>query len=199
MTNRAANITLVLGGARSGKSATAERLAAAGGAPVLYVATAQVRDEEMAERVTRHVARRPANWRTLEATDALPAALAVNARADETVLIDSIDIWLSNSLLAALDSTGTPNAETIPRALALSIEARLLAEVAELIAWAATRGAAVVLVSSEAGSGVVPPYPLGRLFRDVLGTANQTLAAAAGSVLLVVAGIAVDLRRLAET
>jgi adenosylcobinamide kinase / adenosylcobinamide-phosphate guanylyltransferase len=189
----AANLTLLLGGARSGKSATAERLALASGAPVLYVATAQIGDEEMAERVARHVARRPVEWRTLEAPLNLAAALCNTARADETVLIDSIDVWLSNALLAAL---GNLDAAAIPRALAREIEARVLSEVADLCAWATARTATVLLVSSEVGSGVVPPYPLGRVFRDLLGSVNQALATAAGDVLLVIAGIPVDLHRL---
>jgi adenosylcobinamide kinase / adenosylcobinamide-phosphate guanylyltransferase len=189
----AANLTLLLGGARSGKSATAERLALASGAPVLYVATAQIGDEEMAERVARHVARRPVEWRTLEAPLNLAAALCNAARADETVLIDSIDVWLSNALLAAL---GNADAATVPRELAREIEARVQSEVADLCAWATARTATVLLVSSEVGSGVVPPFPLGRVFRDLLGLVNQALATAAGVVLLVIAGIPVDLRLL---
>ena len=190
----AANVTLVLGGARSGKSAVGERLAAKSGAPVLYVATAEERDDEMTARIERHRARRPAHWRTLDAPHDLPALLAETARPDECVLIDAIDVWLSNELLGLIAAVEDAS---IPRALAAQAEEQLLGDVADVANWATARSAPVILVSSEVGSGVVPPYPLGRLYRDVLGAANQALAASCDCVLLVVAGIAVDLRHIA--
>jgi adenosylcobinamide kinase/adenosylcobinamide-phosphate guanylyltransferase len=190
------HVTLLLGGARSGKSATAERIAAASDLPVLYVATAQGGDEEMQARIARHRSRRPAHWRTLDAPFDLPALLADAAPPDHLILVDAVDVWLANELLRLLASVTDGE---IPRALAADVESRLLGAVADIASCAAGRQTPVLLVSSEVGSGVVPPYPLGRLFRDVLGAANQALAAAANRVLLVVAGIPVDLRALAWT
>lgn len=185
-------VTLVLGGARSGKSAVAQRIAGACGGPVLYVATAEASDEEIAARIERHRAERPAAWRTLEAPRGLPEAVAAAAAPRETVLIDCASVWLSNELLAI---AGGVEGDTVPASLAIEIEARLLADTDRLAVWAQARPGATVIVSNEVGAGVVPAFALGRLYRDVLGRANQRLAAAAGSVLLVVAGIPLDLRR----
>ena len=194
MSAPAANVTLVLGGARSGKSAIGERLAAESGAPVLYVATAEVIDDEMAARVERHRARRPGHWRTLDAPRDLPAALVHDARPNECVLIDAVDVWLANELLRLHSGEG----ESIPRALAAETEQQLLGDVEDVASWASARSSPVIFVSSEVGSGVVPPYPLGRLFRDILGAANQALAAKSAHVFMVVAGVPVDLRALSR-
>lgn len=195
MSAPAQNVTLVLGGARSGKSAIGERLAAESGAPVLYVATAEVIDDEMAARVERHRARRPGHWRTLDAPRDLPALLAHDALTNECVLIDAIDNWLSNELLRLVPVDD----DSLPRALAAEAEVQLLGDVADVASWASARSSPVIVVSSEVGSGVVPPYPLGRLFRDILGAANQALAAESAHVLMVVAGIPVDLRALSRS
>ncbi|NED95568.1 nicotinate-nucleotide--dimethylbenzimidazole phosphoribosyltransferase [Phytoactinopolyspora alkaliphila] len=172
---------LVLGGARSGKSALAERwvteLPDAG--PVTYVATAGDRpgDDEWAERVRRHRARRPASWRTLEETD----VAAVLRTAEGTLVVDCLSLWLT----AVLDGTGAwEDAGAL---------VRVDAAVDELIdAWRSSR-ARIVAVSNEVGSGIVPATPSGRLFRDLLGTVNQRVAADAHRVVLCVAGRALEL------
>jgi adenosylcobinamide kinase/adenosylcobinamide-phosphate guanylyltransferase len=188
-------LTLVLGGARSGKSRHAERLAAASGRSVAYVATAVVTDEEMAERIARHRAARPPGWQTIEAAYDLDLRLPAEVPGGACALIDCLSVWLSNELLRRL--AGMEAEETIAPSLATAVEREQDERLERLLGWAVGRTGPTIAVSNEVGGGVVPPYPLGRLYRDLLGRANQAVAAAAGAVHLVVAGIAVDLRRLA--
>jgi adenosylcobinamide kinase/adenosylcobinamide-phosphate guanylyltransferase len=171
--------TLVLGGARSGKSAYAEALLAAE-PDVTYVATAAARpdDLEWQERVRLHQLRRPAGWLTEEEAD-LPALLR---EASGPVLVDCVSLWLTG-VLDTCDCWDDPTGLTKAR----DSYDELLA------AWSATR-ARVVLVSSEVGWGVVPGTPSGRLFRDELGRLNAALAVAADEVLLVVAGLPLRLK-----
>ncbi len=178
-------LTLILGGARSGKSALAQKMAAEGGRTVLYVATATAGDEEMAARIAAHRAERPAHWRTLEAPLRVGAAIAA-ATADagpELVLVDCLTL-LANNVLGRLP-------ETIS---ASEAEAALAAEVDGLLAAYEAGSAVWIIVSNEVGLGLVPPYPLGRLYRDALGRANQRLAAAADEVLFMVAGLPLALK-----
>jgi adenosylcobinamide kinase / adenosylcobinamide-phosphate guanylyltransferase len=178
-------LTLVLGGVRSGKSAFAEDLARACGTPVLYVATAQVSDAEMEERVRRHRQRRPAEWTTLEEPHNLAGALgrALNgANAPPSVLVDSLDVWVSNLLLRHEDRD------------AAELESLVLGQVEQAVEVAQGSAAGVILVSSEVGLSLVPPNALGRRFQDLLGLVNQRVAAAATHVYLVVAGIPVPVK-----
>lgn len=176
---RTAGRILVLGGARSGKSAYAESLLA--DAPeVDYLATSQADpdDDEWAARIMRHRERRPAHWRTVETPD-LTAALATGGPA----LLDSITTWL----MSAMDAAGSwqPSA---------GAENTLAAAVDQLVeAWATSRRA-VVAVTDEVGGGIVPESAAGRLFRDQLGELNQRLAASADEVWVVIAGIGWQLR-----
>ncbi|WP_329131011.1 bifunctional adenosylcobinamide kinase/adenosylcobinamide-phosphate guanylyltransferase [Streptomyces sp. NBC_01476] len=173
--------TLVLGGARSGKSLEAERrLSAFPG--VVYVATGGSRagDAEWAARVAVHRERRPAGWRTEETCDLLPLLADAGG---PPLLIDCLSLWLTHTLDAA-------DAWTSPAAGLPAVHAATAGLVA---GWRATRRT-VVAVSNEVGSGVVPPTPAGRLFRDELGRLNAALAAESEHVLLVVAGQAVRLR-----
>lgn len=176
-------LILVLGGARSGKSAFAERLLATKGGRILYVATAEAGDGEMEERIRRHRQRRPPSWGTVEAPLDPVAALDAAGTAWDGVLLDSVSLWLSNIVANA------PSAEAAARA-----EREARDAVAGLVAW--QRGSAVdlVAVSDEVGMGIVPAFPLGRYYRDVLGQANQMLAAEADQVYLVVAGLPVPLK-----
>jgi adenosylcobinamide kinase/adenosylcobinamide-phosphate guanylyltransferase len=164
---------LVLGGARSGKSAHAETLGAAHGGPLTYIATAQALDAEMRERIACHRARRGGSWRTLEAPVDLEAALAAAAGPGRFVLVDCITLWLSNLMHAHADAEA-------------SVE-RLCAALCDL-------AGTIVLVSNEVGLGIVPDNALARRFRDVAGRANQRLAQACDEVVFVAAGLALTLK-----
>lgn len=174
-------LTLILGGARSGKSSYAEKLAADGGAQVLYVATAEASDEEMAARIARHQSERPAAWQTLEAPlqvgQQIEQVLAKSPA--DVVLIDCLTLLSSNILLSLGEE---PPAAAIEAAVNEEIDALLAArQLAPQSEW--------IIVSNEVGLGLVPVYPLGRLYRDALGRANQRLAAVADRVLFMVAGL----------
>ncbi len=167
----AASVTLVLGGTRSGKSAVAERLAAelasSSGGAVTYVATAPVTDEDMARRVAAHRARRPTTWRTVElaSSSELPAVLT---HLDGSVLVDSLGTWVASA----------PELEIDAPALVHALQAR---------------SGSTVLVSEEVGLAVHPATAVGRAFVDAVGQLNQTMAAVAERVLLVVAGRTLEL------
>ena len=172
--------TLVLGGARSGKSAHAEGLLRE--ARVHYLATArrQPDDGEWEARIAAHVARRPAGWRTVEPAD-LPGAL--RAAGPAPVLVDDIATWLTGELDDAGAWVGGVEAREVCRACC-----------GELVSAVAACPARLVVVSTEVGLGVVPATHAGRLFRDELGTLNAELAAVCDEVLLMVAGLPITLR-----
>jgi len=163
-------LTLILGGARSGKSHHAERLITALPAPWTYIATAEAFDSEMTDRIAEHRARRVSGWLTQDAPRDLPLALD---GITTPILVDCLTLWLSNLMLAEQDLT----------LAAQSLEAAL-----------ARRNAPVVLVSNEVGSGIVPATSLGRRFRDAQGRLNQRMAAMADRVELVVAGLPLRLK-----
>jgi adenosylcobinamide kinase/adenosylcobinamide-phosphate guanylyltransferase len=172
----APDATLVLGGARSGKSRTAERLArdlAGPGGALLYVATAEALDDEMRARIAAHRAQRGDSWRTRDVPLEIAAAIAAEARPGAAVLVDCLTLWLSNLMHAARD---------------VDAETRRLVD-----ALAAARGP-VVLVANEVGLGIVPENALARAFRDHAGRVNQAVAAAAGRVVLVAAGLPLTLK-----
>jgi adenosyl cobinamide kinase/adenosyl cobinamide phosphate guanylyltransferase len=167
----AAVLTLVLGGARSGKSRYAESLIAVLPPPWAYVATAEAGDHEMAVRIRAHRSRRGPSWRTIEAPRDLTAAFAACERMP--VLVDCLTLWLSNLMLADADVN---------------------AEVGRLEEALAATVAPVVLVANEVGSGIVPDHALGRKFRDLQGLLNQRIAARADRVVLMVAGLPLALK-----
>lgn len=175
-----ASLTLILGGARSGKSLLAERLASAGGATVTYIATAQDPggDTEFAARIAHHRARRPSAWGLVEAPRDLGAAIeAVPVSGPSVVLVDCLTLWLA-SLLCPLDGTA-------PLADADALVARLL----ETLEAREAGGAECMLVSNEIGLGVVPADALSRRYVDELGRLNQAVAARADRVVMTVAGL----------
>lgn len=176
------HLTLILGGARSGKSSYAERLAAAAGQQVLYIATAEIGDEEMAQRIAAHRLARPAAWQTLEAPRSVGAALAEVKEPPDVLLLDCLTLLTSNILLAL---------ETEPQTV---IEAAVQAELEALLSAQVRLNVPLVVVSNEVGLGLVPPYPLGRIYRDVLGRANQYLAAKANRVIFMVAGLPMTIK-----
>ncbi len=161
---------LILGGARSGKSAHGEVLAAQSGCHVTYIATAQVHDDsEMRSRIATHQARRPADWALVEAPLALGDAIACHARADRLLLVDCLTLWLTNILLDG--------------------EERFRQERTRLLKALGTAPGRVVMVSNEVGQGVVPMNALSRRFVDEAGRLHQVLASRCHRVWWVVAGL----------
>lgn len=160
-------VSLVLGGAASGKSAFAEGLATGSGRKCVYVATAQAWDDEMREKVARHRRMRGEGWRNVE-EPMEPGTVLAEAASDEVVLLDCATMWLSNHLLADSDIDAARE---------------------RLFAALAGCAAPVVVVSNEVGMSVVPENALARRFRDAQGRLNQALAAQAGLVVNVVAGL----------
>ncbi|TAI66022.1 bifunctional adenosylcobinamide kinase/adenosylcobinamide-phosphate guanylyltransferase [Bradyrhizobium sp. Leo170] len=166
--------TLVLGGARSGKSAFAERMIAESGLARVYLATATAGDGEMQDRIAHHRGRRGADWTTVEEPLALIDALTQVSRPGCAVLVDCLTLWLSNLMLAGRD----PDVETKGLARFLSVAAN-----------------PVVLVSNEVGLGIVPETRLGREFRDAQGRLNQVIASVVPNVVFVAAGLPLWLKR----
>jgi adenosylcobinamide kinase/adenosylcobinamide-phosphate guanylyltransferase len=178
---------LIIGGARSGKSALAERRARECGLPVCYVATATAQDEEMARRVAHHQARRPRDWRCVEETLHLAGVLEENARADTCLLVDCLTLWLTNLFFAGAAATQAEAGETIACPLLERETAHLIERLPEL-------PGRIILVSNEVGWGVVPENRLARLFADEQGRLNQRVAAVCESVTLTVAGLPLELK-----
>lgn len=175
-------ITLILGGARSGKSAHAEKLAAQSDLQVTYIATAQARDTEMAERIRLHRVRRPSGWLTVEEPLALGAALRAHMHADRCIVIDCLTLWLTNLILAdSPDAGDVAWVETGPR---------LAAERADFLDALRTISGEVIAIGNEVGTGIVPLGALNRFFVDQAGLLNQAVAALAGRVIWMVAGCA---------
>lgn len=180
---RPGQLVLILGGARSGKSTTAERLAR-DGERVLFIATAEALDEAMQRRIAAHRRYRPEHWDTLE--EPIDVTRAVRPLVDryDTFVLDCLTLWVSNLLLEDEEASVAEGAvlETVRRLLDL-IDAA---------------GGRWILVSNEVGQGIVPASPLGREYRDVLGRVNQLVASRADKAYLMVAGLALELKTLAD-
>jgi adenosylcobinamide kinase/adenosylcobinamide-phosphate guanylyltransferase len=165
--------TLVLGGARSGKSAFAERLVRGSARRHIYLATATAGDDEMAARISHHRVQRGDGWMTLEEPLELTQALAGASAGDSAVLVDCLTLWLSNVMHAGRDA---------------EVETRRLAD------WLGQAQNPVVVVSNEIGLGLVPETSLGRRFRDAQGRLNQAVAAAVPNVVFIAAGLPLRLK-----
>lgn len=171
-------LILLLGGARSGKSAFAEQWARQNGQQVLFVATAQALDDEMRERIAKHRASRPDHWVTLEAPLNVGRLIRQHGAKFDTVLLDCVTLLASNAILQLSDDCTQEQAD-----------AAVLSEIDGLLEAYKMSKATWLVVSNEVGMGLVPPYRLGRLYRDALGRANQRFAQAADEVQLLVAGL----------
>jgi adenosylcobinamide kinase/adenosylcobinamide-phosphate guanylyltransferase len=183
-------LILILGGARSGKSTFAEQWAKElGGDRVLYVATSETKDEEMQERVQRHRAERPFGWKTLEAPRNVASALRREGSSAGVVLLDCMTFLVANHLMDAAAPKNNPFDDPSADPFDPQIEASVVLEVEGLITYIRETDVHMLVVSNEVGLGVVPPYELGRAYRDILGRANQILARHADEVQLLVAGI----------
>jgi adenosylcobinamide kinase/adenosylcobinamide-phosphate guanylyltransferase len=166
-------VTLVLGGARSGKSRFAESIIAAAPGPWVYLATGEAGDAEMAARIRHHRERRGEGWITIEETLDLPGALHRAAGKGRAILVDCLTLWVSNLMAASRDVK--PETE------------RLIAALPQV-------AAPIIFVANEVGLGIVPDNPLARRFRDLQGRLNQDLAAEAARVVMMVAGVAVPVK-----
>lgn len=164
----------ILGGARSGKSAFAQQRAMASGLRILYLATAQAGDPEMAERIARHRAERPTDWELVEEPLALATALRAHAAPDRCLLVDCLTLWLNN-LLAASDQ-------------------RLSDEISALLKTLPALPGYILLVSNEVGQGIVPANPLARRFRDEAGWLHQAVAARCDRATFIIAGLPLTLK-----
>jgi adenosylcobinamide kinase/adenosylcobinamide-phosphate guanylyltransferase len=165
-------VTLVLGGARSGKSRYAEGLITRSPKPWMYIATAEARDDEMANRIAAHQARRGSDWQTVEAPHDVPDAIA-QAPINAALLVDCLTLWLSNLMEGGSD---------------------IEAQIARLQESLTVRAGPTVLVSNEVGLGIVPNNGLARRFRDLQGQLNQRMAAQAPRVVMMVAGIPIAVK-----
>ena len=178
-------IILVTGGARSGKSKFAEKLALKlGNGRAAYIATAQIFDEEMAHRIKLHKERRGKNWLTFESPFNADKTISYAAENFDVILFDCVTIYLSNFLCAA----------DIDDVEKINCDAENL--IGALINAAENSNATIIFVSNEVGAGIVPENKLARIFRDIAGLANQQIAAHAEKVFMTVAGIAVDIKNL---
>lgn len=184
-----ARIILILGGARSGKSRFAEQLAERiGGASVLFVATAQASDLEMASRIEAHRNSRPGTWDTLEKPMGLAGALAAAPDRYQAIVIDCLTLLASNVIVSCEDPVDDKMTEK-----------QMRQEIHALLGACRERQGAVIIVTNEVGEGLVPDNRLGRIFRDVLGWTNQAVAAEADDVYLMVAGLPVEVKSLAKS
>lgn len=179
-----ANLILILGGARSGKSSFAVKLARQIASKVTYLATADAIDSEMKRRIAKHRRSRPSIWKTIEVKGDAALALKKANNNSDLIIFDCLGIFVSNLL------EGNDVSPEVDR----RIEKKAERQIKELIRTIKELKCKVIVVSNEVGQGVVPAYPLGRSFRDLLGMANQMVAKEANEVYLMVAGIAVRVK-----
>lgn len=184
-------IRLIMGGTRSGKSSFAERIAnSIGGSDVIYLATAEIRDEEMKKRVKRHRQDRPASWQTIEEPYQVSKVLE-NVPRKSVVLLDCITVLISNLLLRGEAVDKDQNDFKIE-----GKEIDILSELESVIKAAQENKLELIMVTNEVGLGLVPTYKLGREYRDISGKANHYLAQKADEVYLLSAGLAIEIKEM---
>ncbi len=180
-------VVFVIGGARSGKSRFAMELAKKENRKVVYIATAQVQDEEMKLRVRKHLKSRPRDWKTVEEPYDLPRAIKNLKGKDKIVIIDCMTLYISNILLKLYDENKQP--KSINR-----ISNQVLGEMENVVRAINGSMHTFIIVSNEVGMSIVPENRLARLFRDIQGESNQVISKNADSVYMVVAGIATKIK-----
>jgi adenosylcobinamide kinase/adenosylcobinamide-phosphate guanylyltransferase len=180
-------IILILGGARSGKSRFAQRLATELGERVLFVATGAPMDEEMRRRIELHRKARPKTWRTLEAPTGVAKAIAEHIEDADVVILDCLTLLVSNFI---------NNVHDLEESEAL--ESGIVKELSQLLERRKRKKANIIIVSNEVGMGLVPAYPVGRAYRDLLGKANQFIAERADKVYMMIAGLPIELKALGK-
>ncbi|MDD2832495.1 MAG: bifunctional adenosylcobinamide kinase/adenosylcobinamide-phosphate guanylyltransferase [Methylotenera sp.] len=173
------NIHLILGGARSGKSAFAEKLADESGLPVTYIATAQVYDQEFGQRVEHHKIRRPLHWKTVEQSFNLGETLQAHTKANEVVIVDCLTLWLAQCICTDCERPQNLDWQSERNALLTTLP---------------TLSGKVLLVSNEVGMGIVPLGEINRQFQDEQGRLNQAIAQLADKVSFVAAGLPLTLK-----
>jgi adenosylcobinamide kinase/adenosylcobinamide-phosphate guanylyltransferase len=185
-------IYLILGGARSGKSSYGEKLAASFGDKVGYLATLKITDPEMKKRVIQHRKRRPRGWMTFELEKTKPDKIEIDRIISElkknnidTLLLDCA----TNLLFRLLDGYKLDDLDVINNKMEVQIETEVLDIFSYLLEKLSSRNMNIIIISNEIGMGVVPAFPLGRLFRDLMGMVNKKLASAADEVYLLIAGL----------
>ncbi|MDI6814717.1 MAG: bifunctional adenosylcobinamide kinase/adenosylcobinamide-phosphate guanylyltransferase [Dehalococcoidales bacterium] len=178
---------LITGGARSGKSRFAQELALRLGEPVLFVATAVAGDEEMQHRIEEHQQARPAAWSTLEVTTNLASQIFQKIGGAQVVIVDCITLLINNIFSQYSDQTGEPIDDSL-------IEQKVTSEISQLLECINRFDASFIIVTNEVGLGLVPANRLGRLYRDLLGRANQLLAQHADEIYLMVAGLPLPIK-----
>lgn len=181
-------IILILGGARSGKSLFAQQLATELGERVLFIATGTPLDEEMRRRIELHKKARPKTWRTVEVPTSVAKAIGEHVEDADVVILDCLSLLVANLMSPTHDPT------ELEREDYDTVEREVSAELERVIALAETLPLCLIIVSNEVGMGLVPGYPVGRAYRDLLGKANQFIAQRADRVYLMIAGIPLQLK-----
>lgn len=181
-----AKMTLILGGARSGKSIFAEQLATKLGEKVVYIATAEAKDPEMVARIEVHRRQRPLHWQVLEIPTQVGKQWQNNSIGADVVLLDCVTLLVTNVLLATSPDFDNIDEDGVQKAVGDEVDGLVTAVQQSNAHW--------LIVSNEVGLGLVPPYPLGRVYRDALGRANQQLARVADKVYFMIAGIPMQLQ-----
>jgi len=179
--------TLIIGGARSGKSNYAQELALKFPQPVLFVATAEAGDEEMRQRIEEHKKVRPSKWRTLEVTTHVGDRIRQEIEAMQTVIVDCITLLVNNIFNRYLNSSGELSDASL-------IEKEVIAEISALVDCISQVNARFIIVTNEVGLGLVPVNRMNRLYRDLLGRANQILAQHTDEIYLMIAGLPVKIK-----